>query len=107
MKFLAVVGAIAFLLSPSLAVALVSRSISEAKDPAAETEALCRANKWVQAGLIPSYSVRTRDAAGNEIRPWLDGGYDRVAVVILSWPTGQSVERKLLSHQGLECVFGE
>lgn len=96
-----------YLLYPHAAVAYLARSIAAATTAEDETAALCQANRWVHRGLAPTYSVTARDAQGAELRPWLDGSYDRIAAVTLTWTTGRAVERTLLSREGLSCVFGE
>jgi hypothetical protein len=92
---------------PYLAIAYLQRTIAGATSASAETEALCRANRWFHSGYTPTYDVTTRDADGAELRPWQDGSYERVAWVRLTWSTGQSVERTLLTRDALGCVFGE
>ncbi|WAS89804.1 hypothetical protein [Nannocystis punicea] len=97
----------AYFVYPYAVVAYLARSIAAATTAEAETAALCRANQWFHAGRTPTYSVATHDRDGAELRPWQDGSYDRVAKVTLTWMTGQSVERVLLTRDGLDCVFGE
>lgn len=100
-----VVGA--YFVYPYAMVAYLARAIAAATTASEETEALCRANHWFHSGWAPTYSVATRDRDGAALRPWQDGAYERVAAVTLSWRTGQSVSRELLTREGLSCVFGE
>lgn len=101
---LAVTGYFAY---PYAVVAGLARSIAGAETEEAETAALCRANRAFHSGWAPTYSVATRDANGAELRPWQDGTYAQVAAITLTWATGQSVDRTLLTRDGLSCVFGE
>jgi hypothetical protein len=107
LALVACVAVVGYFLYPYAVVAYLARSIAGATTASAETEALCQANRWLHAGRAPTYSVTTRDAGGADLRPWQDGSYERVASVTLTWMTGQSVTRTLLTRDGLDCVFGE
>lgn len=102
-----IVGVAVYFAYPYVVVGYLKRGIEAATTAEAETAALCRANHWVHSGFAPTYQVGARDAGGAELRPWQDGGYDRVAAVTLTWSTGQAVDRTLLTREGLGCVFGE
>ncbi|PCC67176.1 hypothetical protein SAMN02745121_09036 [Nannocystis exedens] len=95
-------AAAVYFLHPYAVVAYLARSIAAATTASGETEALCRADRWVRPGRAPTYPVGTRDRAA--LRPWQDGSYERVAAVTLTWTTGQSVTRELPTRDGLSCV---
>ncbi|MCA9719896.1 MAG: hypothetical protein H6713_35925 [Myxococcales bacterium] len=92
---------------PRVRVHLLKRAITAAETVSQERDALCRANRWVHDGKTPTYSVHAEDLAGAEIKPHLDGRYDRVAAVTLRWTNGVSVRRELLGNDVLSCVYGE
>lgn len=103
----ALAGVVWVFLVPTLAIAYLRAEIADAETVAAESEALCRANRWFHSGLTPTYGVECRDAEGREVRPWEDGRYGQIAVITIKWTSGQAVERRLLSREPLGCVFGE
>jgi hypothetical protein len=85
----------------------LAREIRTAGDADAEVRAFCAANRWVQRGFAPTYSVQAFAADDHEIRPWQDGDYERVATVTLRWRGGAEVTRTLLTTRPLGCIFGE
>jgi hypothetical protein len=85
---------------------IIKRQLAAAETAEQQEAALCRMDAWARNGhAAGSYTLRTLDADGVEIRPTHDGRWDRVATLIIEWTDGSKSTIQLLGRDGLSCAF--
>lgn len=96
---------LAYLVRAPIGTWIVSRQLEAAASAEEETAALCRMNEWSRRGHALGYSLHAFDAKGELLRPGVDGNYEDIATLVITWSTGSEVERELLGHDGLSCAY--
>lgn len=99
------IAPLVYLLWRPVGTQIVIHQLESVETAEQQLEALCRMNDWARRGHAAHYSLATLDADGVEFRPTHDGGWDRVAVLIIEWEDGSQTRLQLIGRAGLDCAF--